>query len=308
MPEVLRSLPDPAFLSRLVEREWGVAAEPVRLHRTLANDVYRVGDDHFLKVYRHGWRTPSEVAWECDLIAHLRDHDVPVVTVTPRRDGEPYGLWRAPEGPRPLVLMERLPGSRPTPPFTPAAHHRYGRIVAAIHSAGDGFTSRHERRPRDLDSMLDEPLAAIAAVLDPADRSRASRLADVARAELTRNPPTRGLCHGDATMDNVVEGDRPEDLAIFDFDLAAEGFVATDFPFGIDNWDHFLAGYREAREVHPDDLAAAPWLAIAGALENLRFHAVVKPAWRGAESTDEGWLAAALTRLRELADTHLDAR
>lgn len=154
--------------------------------------------------------------------------------------------------------------------------------------------------------MLDEPLRTVLPKLGNDDRRRAVRVAEAARAALTENPPTRGLCHGDATMDNVliVGGTAGEPrLVVFDFDLAATGFLATDFPFGIDNWDHFLAGYREIRSVSDNDLAAEPWLAVIGVLENLRFHAVVKPQWYGAESTTEGWLDTAKIDLRTLAET-----
>lgn len=301
MSEVLRSLADPGFLAELVKREWGVDATPMELHRTLANDVYRAGPDHFLKVYRHGWRSPEEVAWECDLIEHLAAHDVPVVTVTPRKDGARTGIWHAPEGPRPLVLMRRIAGHRPAAPFPSESHREHGRIIARIHEAGRTFHSVHRRRPRDLKSMLDDPLGAILPHLDAPDRDRAVMLAAAARENLSKHPPTRGLCHGDATMDNVIEPGTGPRLVVFDFDLAGEGYLATDFPFGIDNWDHFLTGYREVRPIPPDDLAAAPWLGVAGLLENLRFHAVVKPAWRGAESTTEGWLDNALKALRELS-------
>ncbi|MEV6522006.1 hypothetical protein AB0M43_08715 [Longispora sp. NPDC051575] len=94
MSDVLRSLAHPEALGRLVAREWGVPVERVTLHRSLANDVYRVDPGHFLKVYRHGWRTPEEVAWECDLVAHLLAEGVPVAPVV----GRP-GVWHAPEGP-----------------------------------------------------------------------------------------------------------------------------------------------------------------------------------------------------------------
>jgi Ser/Thr protein kinase RdoA (MazF antagonist) len=305
MSDVLRSLARPDVLAEIVEREWGVPVDDVVLHRSLANDVYRIDPGHILKVYRHGWRTPEEVAWECDLIGHLAAAGIPVAPVTPRRDGSTSGLWHAPEGPRPLVLLHKIDGRRPAPPFDPGLHRAYGRLIARIHTAGDSFASVHRRRAADLTTMLDEPLAEVLALLSADDRSRAIRVAEAARTALTDNPPTFGLCHGDATLDNVliVGGtDAEPDLVIFDFDLAGEGYFASDFPFGAKNWPHFLDGYTELRPVTPADLAAEPWTDTIDLLASLRFHLITKPAWRGAESTTEGWLDETLTDLQDLAD------
>src|SRR5215472_16772014 len=69
-----------------IERDWPLQVDRVTLVRPLANDGYRVDPGHFLKVYRHGWRTGGGVAWEADLIAHLACSGIPVAAVTPRRD------------------------------------------------------------------------------------------------------------------------------------------------------------------------------------------------------------------------------
>jgi Ser/Thr protein kinase RdoA (MazF antagonist) len=309
MSTVLRSLASPDALAELVERDWGIAIERVVLHRSLANDVYRVDPDRFLKVYRYGWRTPEEVGWECELIEHLVRQGIPVAPVTPRLDGALSGVWPAPEGPRPLVLMERIDGRRPKAPFAPGLHRAHGRLVARIHVAGDTFRSAHHRRPRDLATTLDEPLAQVLPLLSQDDQRRAVRLAEAARAGLTHSAPTRGICHGDATMDNVViiGGTEAEpEIATYDFDLAGEGYLAADFPFSAKNWSQFLAGYTEVRAVAPADLAAQPWLDIIDVIEDLRFHLVVKPVWRGTESIDESWLDATLGDLREMAAKNLE--
>ncbi|HEY1487029.1 MAG TPA: phosphotransferase [Micromonosporaceae bacterium] len=309
MSTVLRSLARPDALADLLERDWGLSIERVVLHRSLANDVYRVDPDHFLKIYRHDWRTPEEVAWECELIEHLVGRGIPVAPVTPRLDGTLSGVWHAPEGPRPLVLMERIDGRRPKAPFSPGLHRAHGRLVARIHTAGDTFRSAHRRRPRDLATTLDEPLAQVLPLLSRDDRAMAVRLAEAARTGLAHSAPTRGICHGDATMDNVViiggtEAD-PQ-IATYDFDLAGEGYLAADFPFSAKNWGQFLAGYTEVRAVTPADLVAQPWLDIIDVIEDLRFHLVVKPAWRGTESTDESFLDETLGDLREMAAKNLE--
>ena len=305
MSDVLRSLACPDALGALIEREWGVQVDAVVLHRSLANDVYRVDPSHILKVYRHGWRSPDEVGWECDLIAHLVDAGVPVAPVIRRLDGTMSGVWQAPEGPRPLMLLERVDGLRPEPPFAPGLHRAHGRLIARIHAAGDTFRSTHSRASKDLAAMLAEPVAQLLPLLSDADRDRVERLASAARIGLTESPPTWGLCHGDATMDNVIvvggTEDEP-DLVVFDFDLAGAGHTASDFPFAAKNWEHFRAGYTELRSITDTDLAAEPWLDVLDLIASLQFHLVTKPTWRGAESMAEGWLDQTLADLRELAD------
>ncbi|WP_018349915.1 phosphotransferase enzyme family protein [Longispora albida] len=304
MSDVLRSLARPDALGRLVEREWGVPVEHVTLHRSLANDVYRVDPGHFLKVYRHGWRSPEEVAWECELAGHLAREGVPVPPVVRRADGALSGTWQAPEGPRPLVLLETVEGHRPVPPFAPGLHRAHGRLVARIHAAGESFRPGHRRGGTDLAAVLDAPLAEVLPLLSAADRDRAVSVAAAARAGLAANPPLRGLCHGDATMDNVlITGGTEEEpeLVVFDFDLAGEGFLIADFPFGSPNWGHFVAGYTEIRPVDRAGLAAEAWLDAIEVIAGLRFHLITKPAWRGAESQAEGWLDQALGDLRALA-------
>jgi Ser/Thr protein kinase RdoA (MazF antagonist) len=291
------------MLGTLVERDWRVPADRVVLYRSLANDVYRVEPGHFLKVYRHGWRTPGEVAWECDLIMHLARSGIAVAPITCRADGSPVGVWQAPEGARALLLLRAVPGRQPEPPFPPAMHRAHGALIARVHDAGEAFSSPHPRRTQDPAALLDQSLAEVGPLLAPADRAVADRVAAAARAGLLSNPPTRGLCHGDATMDNVLVtggSDEAPELALIDFDLSGPGLLATDFPYGIPNWDHFLAGYTSVRPVSPADLAAGPWIDAVGLIANLQFHLITKPSWRGEESKTEGWLDQVLDDLRAL--------
>jgi hypothetical protein len=48
--------------------------------------------------------------------------------------------------------------------------------------------------------------------------------------------------------------------------------------------------------------SAAPPHAV-GLIENLRFHLVTKPQWRGTQSLAEGWLDEVLADLRKVAST-----
>lgn len=127
----LRSLLDPAALLALISRDYRLTGlERVVLLRSLVNDVYRVDTTdrtYVLKVYRSGWRSPDEVAWEVDLIAHLHRAGVAVSPPVARTDGDPIGVIDAPEGPRPAMLSEFTAGSDPPQPFTGPLYRDFGR-------------------------------------------------------------------------------------------------------------------------------------------------------------------------------------
>ncbi len=295
----------------MLRRDYRLAGlDRIVLLRSLVNDVYRVettGPAYVLKVYRHGWRSPDEVGWEGDLIAHLVRRRVPVSPLVTRSDGSLVGVVPAPEGPRPVTLAAHTDGDDPAQPFTGPLYRDFGRLIGLLHAAGAGFASRHRRRPADLAHLLDRPLAAVLPRLSdrPADRTAIAALADAARrhiTELATGGLTRGICHGDVTMDNVRVTPQGR-LVIHDFDLSGEGWTAMDLcgvratPW----WEDFAAGYTEARPLPPVDLEAIPWLDVVGRIHNLRFHLVDKPAWRGTESMGEGYLDRELDALRDAA-------
>ncbi len=55
--------------------------------------------------------------------------------------------------------MDRVEGRRPPYPFPAGLHRAHGRLMARIHAAGESFTPSSRRRPRDLATLLEEPLA-----------------------------------------------------------------------------------------------------------------------------------------------------
>ncbi len=307
----LRSLLDPAALLALISRDYRLTGlERVVLLRSLVNDVYRVdttGRTYVLKIYRNGWRSPDEVAWEGDLIAHLHRAGVAVSPPVARADGLAVGVIDAPEGRRPVMLSEFTDGDDPPQPFTGPLYRDFGRLIGRLHDAGASFTSRHQRQQSDLSQLLDRPLAAILPLLAdrPEDRAGVVALAGVARrrlGELSADRPARGICHGDVSMDNVrLTPDRR--LVIHDFDLSGEGWLAGDLcgvratPW----WDDFVAGYTELRPLRPVDLQAIPWLDVVTRIRNLAFHLIDKPSWRGTETLSEGYLERDLDALRVAA-------
>src|SRR5262245_9884435 len=109
----------PEVLGSLIEREWPLQVDRVTLFGPLANDVYRVDPGHFLKVYRHGWRTAGEGCLRSRPDRTPARSGIPVAAVTPRRDGSFGGPGRTapaagPDGPwsaASAAVRGRAPGA-----------------------------------------------------------------------------------------------------------------------------------------------------------------------------------------------------
>ena len=289
---------------------YGLDVTGCTLLRSFVNDVYAIATPdgrYVLKVYRHGFWSPDEVAWELDLTRHLLRSGVPVPEVVPLTDGRLLGVVGAPEGPRAYALTTFIePGAKARPPFTDGLYREFGAVVAAFHTAGDSFTSTYHRRPFDLSATLAEPLGLVLAELagQPEDRAVIQVLGDQAQHQIeafSAGGLDWGVVHGDVTMDNVFFG--PAGLVIFDFDLAGPGFRASDL-YGVrqtEHWDAFADGYQRIHPLADNDLAALPWFTIAGNIANLKFHLVEKPVFAGTESLAEGWAERILIDLRDTA-------
>jgi Ser/Thr protein kinase RdoA (MazF antagonist) len=227
------------------------------------------GGRYVARVYRARWRTPSEIAYELELLGHLAARGVPVSVPIPARDSTLARTLPAPEGPRQLVVFSYAQG-RPLA-WGEAAHCRLaGRLLAAVHAAADGFASAHARRPLDLGYLVDAPLAALRPFLAhrPADWAYLEGLAGRlrARAEAAGAGLDWGVCHGDFGAKNIHLADDVSPV-IFDFDLCGPGWRVYDLSFvqwvAMDQnssaiWEAFVRGYAEVRPLGAGDLAAVP--------------------------------------------------
>ncbi|MEA2574589.1 MAG: hypothetical protein QOH93_1887 [Chloroflexia bacterium] len=318
---VSSSVLDAAALAAEIERTYPIA-EPrtCRLYRSYTNDVYNLqtaDSSYIVKVYLAGWRTYGEVAYELDVLTHLRRRDVPVAAPLARHDGSLIGTVVAPEGARVVVLFEAATGAKPRPPFTPTLYYDFGQAAARLHSALDDFASPHPRVPLDFAYFLDRPLQMLAPyfVGRAADWDFLCNLAERARTRLGQLVAAGldwGVCHGDLTLDNLhVTADNT--LVLYDFDSGGPGWRAAD-PYGVFQfqteehngvWDAFLAGYQEVRRFSATDIAAVPWFVALYIIYGLGFDASLSVKRRGQWVVSDAYFDRELARLRQWDATFL---
>ncbi|MEV8374252.1 phosphotransferase [Kribbella sp. NPDC056861] len=295
MIPTLRSLPDPQALRARLSETYALDFTGCTLLRSLVNDVYELttpADRYVLKLYRAGGRSAAEIRWETGLSRHLTQAGVPAPVPVALADGTDVGLLDAPEGDRPFVLLEHLTGTKPQPPFDDELYRAFGELMACFHTATDDLQTSRKQPGPDWENLQ-----------VPAEENLLRALGDAVRNHLTQysDALSKGVCHGDVSLDNLLAG--PDGLSIHDFDLAGTGYRAADFT-GVAStpyWPSFRAGYEALRPIPAADLAAIPYLAVAGSLTNLHFHLVDKPLIRGTESIHEGWAQAELDGLRQAA-------
>ncbi|TCO49287.1 Ser/Thr protein kinase RdoA (MazF antagonist) [Kribbella antiqua] len=299
MLPTLRSLPAPEALATYLGKRYGIPFTGCTLLRSLVNDVYLVAAKdarYVLKLYRYGGRQPDEVRWETGLSAHLVAHGLLTPAVHPLPDGDPAGSLDAPEGPRAFVLQEFLDGAKP--PYEEGLYREFGGLVARFHEIADSYVPEFPRRGTNLPYSLDELRPHLA----PAEENLLRSLDAAVRNNLAQYHLTRGICHGDVSLDNLLVSNTG--LTLYDFDLAGPGYLAADFT-GVATtpyWNAFKTGYTSRRTISADDEAAIPYLRVVARLSNLGFHLLDKPTFRGTESRGEGWAEREFTALREAAD------
>lgn len=269
-----QTLFEPEGVLMLVAAEYDVGtALDCRLWLSGVTDTYLVTTDrgrYAARLYRAGRRTDDEIAYELDAIQHLVRKGVSVAVPLARTDGSRVRVVDAPEGPRPLVVFAYAAGQDTFYPEDAA--RRYGRGLAELHAASDGFRSAHTRVSLDVATLIDRPLARIGPLL--AERQDAWRelvgIAARARERIEALPSSAldwGFCHGDTFGANAhLDGDT---LTFFDVDDCGPGWRAYDlasfrwsvawrFP-GVDaRWQACLDGYRGRRAFREADLAVVP--------------------------------------------------
>ena len=314
-----RSQLSAAALANEVERRFGLRGNiTCELFRAGLNDTYFVSTDSarfVLRVWRRGWRTDEDVAWELELLEHLEAQGSAVAGVIRDLQGESFWHIDAPEGTRQAALFRYAPGvSIYTGHYTAETARAFGTHAGKLHTAMDGFESKHARLELNLDHLLIEPLTHIEPRLShrPEDlaylRAVAKRLHEELRKRIT-DGLTWAACHGDLHGNNAnwVDGAPTS----FDFDCGGPGWRAYDI--GVFSWamsqdrqnecDHdtlwqaFLSGYRTQYALEPRDLDAVPYFVAARRIWMRGLHAELA-ATDGHAWMDDAYFDAAFKLLR----------
>lgn len=315
---VIHSVLAPSALQAAVAAQYGLGVpDTCVLLRSWINEVYALeiqGGRYILKVFRHGWRSPEEVAYEGALMQHLAASGIPVAPPIARRDGAVVGLIRAPEGNRAVVLCPMLEGRPPLPPSTPV-YYQVGQTIARMHQALDSFITPHPRRPLNVHYLGEEPLGWLRPHLHdrPADwaflealveRVR-TRLASLHRAEAL----SWGPIHGDATLDNMLITSTGQ-IGVYDFDQGGPGWRAYElqgvFQYTLDDpassfWASLVDGYRTVKPLNASDLAAMPCFVVLNILWCMGFEAHVIAQNHGRWIIDTAYFDQRLATLRRWA-------
>ena len=237
------------------------------------NDHYLISTpegEYVLRVYRHGWRTVDDVAYELSVLTHLESRGVPVCAPIARRDGGHHRTIPAPEGPRIAVLFPCAAGDKPDATDLHVIR-ACGRIMALIHEHTDDFTCEHQRFHLDLEHLIDQPLATTLTYLAhrPTDGTFVKTVARELRAGLAAQVDGLewGFCHGDFFGGNM-RIDAEGALRVFDFDCGGLGWRAYDlcvcrlYCAEEARWEVFCGAYQEVRPLPEATRAAIPWFLV----------------------------------------------
>ena len=182
------------------------------------------------------------------------------------------------------MLFEHLDGA--STGDQPERIQAFGRGLAQLHAAGEGFASGASHFTLDLDYLLMRPLQHLLRAptmtpeLRPQFETLGRRLHDriLGLGELTQV-----LCHGDAHSDNnfvTARDDGTLQAVFFDFDETGPGYLAYELavypwwlhPRSVDGtwsakdlarWGHFITAYQALRPLGEADRAAlAPFMAV----------------------------------------------
>lgn len=259
-----------------------------KMLRTQDNDHYLVvtGDDekYVVRVYQRGdhlQRKKSDYLFEIDWLNFLKKKELPISYPLQRRDGNYLGSINAPEGLRYYALFTFAEGETMSLKDEEQLFI-CGANIAKIHLASNEFFTSHERRPLDLEYLVDDPIerikrnwgvrraANLDILIDSADEAKAeviSLLGDAPDAD-----DSWGVIGGDFHNASTyfTADKRP---TFFNFDLCGYGWRAYDIAVFLSNTDlvhtsttlseAFFAGYYSVRQLSKaEHEAISPFLTI----------------------------------------------
>ncbi len=227
------------------------------------NDTYKLLSSQgvfALRVYRHGWRTSSDIGFELNALAHLHEKGGKVAYPIPRFDGRYETKIDAPEGERIVIITSFVGGSTLSYENLDDAE-AFGKSAAQIHNLTNDFETNHVRYKLDEAHLIWVPVERIEPFLS--DRKEdwdyiqqlSDRLADSYKT-VANNEPER-FCHGDFHGFNAHQHN--QEIYHFDFDCCGLGlrlFDLATFKWSArlrkkeeEWWPCFLNGYQAVREI-----------------------------------------------------------
>ena len=269
------------------------------------NDTYQVktvsGNMFYLRAYRTPWRSPSDIRCELDALVYLHRKGFPVAYPLPSKDGSLYTEVNAPEGPRMIALFALAEGVEPSYDQEPEQKtYQYGRLVAQLHNALDGFSSPHLRFHLDLDHLIDKPLRVSEPFLShrPDLWTEFHRIASRIRRQIHQLPASSlewGFCHGDLQgyHHRIAQDGK---MTFIDFDCGGFGYRAYDLAVFrwcarlSDSeavwWPPYLRGYLELRPLAELDMHAVPLFVGCRYIWHIGVHCENAPSWGIASLND----------------------
>ena len=273
---VTHSIIDPEILPGIVANHYDLPA-PIdcRLIWDGNNANYLItpgGVDYVLRIYQHEkfWlKNESDYRFELDWLHYLHTQNLPVSYPIRRRDGGFLGTLQAPEGKRYWALFDYAAGTI-GPFMDESVAPIYGKTIAQIHLASDGFRSNHQRLHLDLEFLLEQPLRQInqaIGVRRPEDMAYLDDLAEQLRdgmAQLPFSGHEYGIIGGDF---NGINHHLTEENQIthYDFDTCGYGWRAYDLAVfrwsqgkKEELWLPFLQSYQSVRPLSETEQRSIP--------------------------------------------------
>jgi Ser/Thr protein kinase RdoA (MazF antagonist) len=280
-------------------RSYGLTDARIVHLNTSENATFRVisADRRaILRIYRIGHRTETEIDAELDWMETLRDQGVVETAAALRRlDGGRVGRIATSAGATFGVLFEELAGAAPAEDELEHWFQRLGEVCGRLHEHPATDSSVRYRRPCfDWNNLIGPaaiwgPCAAAPGLEQRAVPVLERAAADIRRRleEYGRGPDRHGLIHGDLRLQNLlVHEDRVRVIDFDDcgscwllYDLATALSLLEEQPSAPTLLEAWLAGYRQRRALHGEDLRIIPDLIMMRRLQVL--------GWLGSRSDSD---------------------
>jgi Ser/Thr protein kinase RdoA (MazF antagonist) len=301
----------------LAGRILGGAIADCRFVRLGLNDTYLVTTREarfVVRVYRRGWRTPNQIRYELELLAHLAAKGVPVASPVVE-NGESLRCVVAPEGRRYVAVFRYVAGE----PFVWRNERDSaiaGQLLGALHAAADDFVSSQWQAGFDLEALIDTPLGWLRPFLTGRHSEYMEEFSSRLREYAT--PVVSGLdwgpIHGDFGANNLHD-DPDGGLSVFDFDFCGPGWRAYDLVTtswraqerrSVELWRAFIDGYLRHRHLDQRDLDAVELMKILRHFWGLGLQALAT-SHCGIDTVNAEYLEYRLARFRRWEVDVLDA-